>query len=82
MDWLTSILGLASTYYLSKQDRLGWVLKILACLSGVIMNIQFGLWGMLPFSLVTLYLSGRAWMELRPASCGYFNGTVKEVVGR
>ena len=74
MDWLTSILGLASTYFLSKQNRLGWVLKILACLSGVIMNIQFGLWGMLPFSIVTLYLSGRAWFDMRQASCGYFNG--------
>jgi nicotinamide riboside transporter PnuC len=84
LDWLGTILGLASIYYLGRHRRIGFVLRILASLFWVAFGVVAGtLAGVIAnVAVILLSLNGiREWKRIdtigsarRPASTRMGNG--------
>ena len=52
MDWIISFASIWAMILFGRRDRWGWILKIVAGVAGLMLNLQFQLWGMMPLGVI------------------------------
>ena len=62
LDWLTMILGLTGTYFISNQDKRGFVFSALACISSLAAAIISAQFGFVVYNIVVIALMLKGFM--------------------
>lgn len=57
LPFITSMNTLMVMYLLGRKDKRGWMLSMFNQFLWMGVNISFGVWGLVPFTMIMLYIS-------------------------